>query len=213
MNAGNFGGEAHAAGAGNAARHLGGDQRPQIQIFRGAFRLAVSAEIDTVGHGLILQVTFTTLIADRAIQGVIYQKKFHHALTGLFDHGRGGLYNRRFPIGTGAQVADLHGAAGGGFGRAALNLNQTHPAIASDGQTFVIAKARNFHPGHFGGLNDGHRAIHFDFDAVDADLLEVGHLSLRSVPRCIPQNGRSIAVCFIPVQLWNGLGGKPVPCQ
>ena len=176
-----FGGKAHTAGAGNTAGHLGGHQWPQVQILGRAFGLAVAAEIDAERHCLILQITLAALIANRAIQGVVDQQELHHAFAGAFDHRRFGFHHRCLAFGTGAQIFDLHRARCRGFWRAADDLYQTHPAIARDGQPFVVAKTRNFHPRHFGRLNDSHITIDFDLDAVKADFLEVGHggLSIR----------------------------------
>ena len=106
--AGHLGCKAHTACARDAARHVGFHKWSQIQIFAGAFWFAVAREINAVSHRLILQVTLTTLIADRAIQRVVDQQKLHYAFSGLFDHRRIGFHNRRLALGTRAQVADLH---------------------------------------------------------------------------------------------------------
>ena len=66
-----LGRETHTAGAGDAACHMGFDQRPEIEIFGGALGFAVAAEIHAIGHGLILQITLAALIANRAIQRVV----------------------------------------------------------------------------------------------------------------------------------------------
>lgn len=43
------------------------------------------------GHRLILQVTFTTLVTDGAIQGMVDKEELHHTLTGLPGQVRVGL--------------------------------------------------------------------------------------------------------------------------
>ena len=170
-----LGGEAHAAGAGNAARHVGFDQRPQIQVGAGALGFAIAAEIDAVSHGLILQVALAALIADRAIQRVVDQQELHHALAGLADHGAVGADLGRGAVRAGTQVLDLHRAGGGGFRRPADHLDQAHAAVAGDGQAFVIAKARNLDPGLLAGLDQGQVRIDLDHLVVDLDLAKICH--------------------------------------
>ena len=186
---GDFRGEAHAAGAGNAARHRGGDQRAEVQILARPFRFAVTAEIDAVGHRLILQIALAALIADRAVERVVDQQELHHAFTGVAHHRGVGLDHRRLAVRAGAQVAHLHGAACGGLRRAAGHFHQAHPAVARDGQPLVVAKARDLHPSDFRRLDQRHRAIDLDHDAVDADFLEVSHEP--APPSLRPRGGSS----------------------
>ena len=170
---GDFGRETDTTCAGNAARHVGFDQWTQIQIGIGALRFAVATEINAIGHSLILQVAFATLVTDRAIQWVVDQQEFHDAFTRLFHHGRVRADLRRLAFGARTQITHLHGTGGSRLGRAAYNLNKAHPAVTGNRQTFVIAKTRDFDTGHFTGLNQRHRAINFDFIAVDDYLAEV----------------------------------------
>ena len=85
-----LGEEAHAAGAGDAAGHAGGDQRPEVGVDRRPLRLAVAAEVDPVGHRLVLQVALAALVADRAVERVVDQQELHHPLARLLDHRRAG---------------------------------------------------------------------------------------------------------------------------
>ena len=165
----------HAAGAGDTARHGSAHQRAQIHIIHGAFRLPEAGEIDTIGHRLILQITFPALVADRAIQRVVDEQKLHHALAGLLDHWRVGLHHWRLPFWAGAQIAHLHGARRGRFWRAAHDLHQTHPAIARDRQPFVITEAGDFDPGLLTGLDQRHRRIHFNLFVVNDDCAQLAH--------------------------------------
>ena len=173
--AAHLGDEANATRAGNAARHLGLDQGAKVQIVGRPLGFAVAREIDAVSHRLILQIAFAALIANRAIERMIDQQKLHHAFARLFDHRAVGLDHRGLAFGAGAQIAHLHRARRGGFGRAAHHLDQTHPAIARNRQAFVITKARNFDPGLFTGLDQRHRGIDLDLVAVDDDLAQVAH--------------------------------------
>ena len=84
--AGDFSGETHAAGAGNAAGHGGADQRSQIQIIHGTLGFTEAGEVDAIGHRLILQVAFAALVTDRAIERVVDQEELHHAFARLLHH-------------------------------------------------------------------------------------------------------------------------------
>ena len=48
---------------------------------------SVSRTACPIGYGNVLQITLTALVADRAIQRVVNQQEFHHALL---------RFNRRF---------------------------------------------------------------------------------------------------------------------
>ena len=84
---GHFLGEAHTARAMDAARHGGFHQGADALVFDSPLVLAVAGMIATVSHGLILQIAFAALVADRAIQRMVDQQEFHDALAGLFHHG------------------------------------------------------------------------------------------------------------------------------
>ena len=155
---------------------MGFDQRTEVQILGRALGFAVAREIDAIGHRLILQVAFTALIADRAIQRVVDEQEFHHPFAGLLDHRGIGLHNRRLAFGAGPQVTHLHGAGSGGLGRPADDFHKTHPAVARDRQTFVVAETGNFDPRLLARLDQGHRALDLDFLAVDDDLADVAHM-------------------------------------
>lgn len=59
------------------------------------------------------------------------------------------------------------GARGLRLRRAGLHLNQAHPAVAGDGQTFVIAEARDLFPGQLRDLQNRHAGFELDLDAID----------------------------------------------
>ena len=178
VNARDLGREAHAAGAGNAAGHLGRHQRAEVQILGRALGFAVAREVDAIRHRLILKVAFAALIADRAVERVVDEQELHHPFAGLLDHRAVGLDDRRLTFRPRTQVFHLHRAGGGGFGRAAHDLDQTHAAVARDRQALVIAEPGNFDPGFLAGLNQGHRPVHLDLVPVDDDFLQIAHASL-----------------------------------
>ena len=210
--AGDLGREADAAGARDAARHMGFDQRAEIKVIDGALGFAETAEIDAIGHRLVLQIAFATLIADRAIERMVDQQEFHHALAGLLDHGAVGLDDRGLTFRPGAQILDLHRAGGRGFGRATHNLDKAHPTVPRDRQTLVIAKARDLDPRLFTSLDQRHGPGNLDFLVVDDNLAEIRHALFRPqihANGAVSCNFRAAdrAICF-RIALADALGGK-----
>ena len=54
-----------------------------VLVLDRALVLVVAAGVDAVGHGLVLQVAFAALVADRAIERMVDQQEFHHAFARL----------------------------------------------------------------------------------------------------------------------------------
>ena len=73
--AGDFGGEADAAGAMDAAVHHRLDQRADVLVLDRALVLAEAVAVDAVGHRLVLQVALAALVADRAIERMIDEQE------------------------------------------------------------------------------------------------------------------------------------------
>ncbi len=147
-----LGGETHATSAGNTACHRRGNERPEVQILNRPFSLAATRKINAICHGLILQVTLATLITNRAVEGMVQKHKLHNPFAGLLDHWRFCFNNRRLAFWPRTQVTYLHRAGRGRLRRTANNLDQTHAAVACDGQAFVITETRDFNARHFGRL-------------------------------------------------------------
>ena len=105
-----FGHEPHAARAVNAAIHDGLDQKPDILVLDRALVLLEAAGIHAIGHGLVLQVAFPALVADRAIERMIDQQELHHAFACLAHHRRLGVHLGRLAVGAGTAVAHRPGA-------------------------------------------------------------------------------------------------------
>ena len=95
LDAGNLGHEADAARAMDAAGHVGADQRPEIFVLDGALIVGEAAGVEAVGHGLVLQIAFAALVADRAVERMIDQQEFEHALARLLHRRRVGDDGRR----------------------------------------------------------------------------------------------------------------------
>ena len=167
--AGHFAGKADAARAVDAARHDGLDQRPDIFVLDRALILGVARGVHAIGHGLVLQVAFAALVADRAVERMIDQQEFHHAFARLFHHRRARVEDLGRAVFVGRQVLHGHGAGGLRL-RHADHLDQAHAAIAGDRQPFVEAEARDFRARGFARLEQRVLRRNVDLFAVDNDL-------------------------------------------
>src|ERR1700730_12324394 len=143
--------EADAARALDATVHGGFNQSPEIFVLDGALVLLETRGVDAIGHGLVLQVAFAALVADRTIKRVIDEQEFHGAFARLLDHRVFGLDRRRLALRAGPAVAHAPGAARDRLGRA-RKLDQAHAAIAGDRQPLVEAEARYLRARGFAGL-------------------------------------------------------------
>ena len=151
LHPGHFRCKPDAARTMDAAGHGRLDQRTHVLFRDGAFQLKITAGAGPVGHGLILQITFAALIADRAIQRMIDKKEFHRPFSAFLhllavsmdDHA----------------IACRHRTGSDQLWRL-FHLHQTHAAISGNGQALVIAETRNFRSRLFTGLK--HRCARFD---------------------------------------------------
>ena len=153
--------KAHTARAVYAARHVRRNQRAEILVYHYALVFFVKRAARAVADGEILQLAFAALIADRAIQRMVNQQKFHHALL------RGdGLIGMRLHL---HAVGDRRCTGRQRLGRF-LHLHQTHAAIGGNRQFAVITEMRHVNTRQTRGIH--HRAAvgHFQFVAVDFNL-------------------------------------------
>src|SRR5690606_22825005 len=119
--AGHFLAEAYATRAVDAAGHfLHGDQWTRILGHDDALFFRITGSIGTVTHSQILQLAFAALIADRAIQRVINQQEFHHALLSLDGLVAMGAHDHAVGHGSGASRQGL---------RRLLHFDQAHTAV------------------------------------------------------------------------------------
>src|SRR5262245_4080176 len=169
LDAGDLGHETDAASAVNAAGHVGADQRPQIFVLDRAFVVGEAAGVEAIGHGLVLQVAFATLVADRAVERVIDEQKFEHALARLLHRGRVGDDGGWRAVAAWPEIVDAHGARGHRL-RHARHFDQAHPAIAGYRQALVIAETRNLDAGEPAGLDQSDAVRHLVLFAVDNEL-------------------------------------------
>src|SRR5947208_446115 len=204
--------ETNAAGAENAAFVIKRHPRTDLHIFRflnfvlekARFRIAViNAEL--------LQTTFARLIANRAIERMIDEEKFHHAALTLFHQRRisadghavghilraGNLWTR-YPV-------DDRFAIGAEF-RFAIraepwesHFDQTHPAIPRRRELLVVTIARHITPGLLARLDHARPLRKLTPLAVDLNVQQlrgwslISHLPFHDSARA-PSHNRKISI-------------------
>jgi len=102
---------------------------------------------------------------------VLISREFHHALRGLFHHGRIGFNDGRLPSGPAAKSRTCMGKDAGRLVRAFLLPPTRH--IGSDGnrQTFVVTEKRGIsHPCFLTRLNERIAPFDFGLPCVNDDL-------------------------------------------
>ena len=148
--------EPNAARTENAAFVIERNARTQLDVLRFLHLVFEEARIGpAVFHAEFLKQAFARLIADRAVERMIDEEKFHHALAAFLDERRiganahpfgdvlraGNLRARhpvddRFPVG-----AEFRFAVGPHLRQP--HFDQTHPAIARRAEFLVIAISRH----------------------------------------------------------------------
>ena len=169
----------------DAAVHRGLDERTNVFVLDGALVLGIARRVEAKAHGLVLQIAFAALIADRAVERMIDEQEFHHAFARLLHHRSVGEDLRCLAVGTRAQIAHSHGARGGRLRRTTLHLDQAHAAVAGDRQTFVEAKTRHFRARGFARLQECVLRRDIDFRTVNDDL---GHRVFLSLSCFTPRS-------------------------
>mmetsp|Transcript_35721 Transcript_35721/g.50029 ORF Transcript_35721/g.50029 Transcript_35721/m.50029 type:complete len:367 (-) Transcript_35721:346-1446(-) len=86
-----LGGEPDASRAVDATSHDSLHKRADVFVLYTTFGKEEAGTVATESHGLILEVTLATLVANRAIKGVIRKEKLHDSLTSLVHQWRVGL--------------------------------------------------------------------------------------------------------------------------
>ena len=161
LDAGNLLAETHAASAMDATRHFSRHQRTQIRVPDHPFLFRVTGAIAAITHGQILQFAFTALVADRAIQRMVDEQKFHGAF--LCIHGQ---------FGTGKDFHAIRHRGGAGRQRLGrfFHLHQAHAAIGGDGQMLVIAETRNIDARAIGHLDEHFALFRLQLSAIYFDI-------------------------------------------
>src|SRR6185312_13208138 len=77
LDAGDLLREADAAGAVDAARHVGGDEGTEVLVLHRALALAEAGDVPAETDRQVLQLALATLIADRAVERMVDQQELH----------------------------------------------------------------------------------------------------------------------------------------
>src|SRR5688572_15120398 len=156
---GDFVKKAHAARAFDATLAIENDIGTKNLAFAVTLlSLLEPAVLQVMLHVIVLQPALTRLIADRAIDRMVDQKKFHHRLAHRYYLGTLGQY--RHALGHLCVAGDLQ------LGHL-LDFDQTHAAIAGDRKLRMIAVMRDRNSRLGRHLNDGLPFDGADFLAVD----------------------------------------------
>ena len=170
LDAGDLGHEADAAGALDAARHRGLDQRPEVLVLDRALVLGEPRPADAECHCLILQIALAALIADRAIKRMIEEQELHHPFARLFHHRRQRADDLGAAIFVRHQIVDAHGTGRDRLWHA-LHFDQAHPTVARNRQALMIAEAGHVDAGLLARLDQRQSVFDLDRYSVDDQLL------------------------------------------
>ena len=170
--AGDLVGKSRAAGARDAALTVEEDLCADVHRLVEEALLAIEPRLRASDrHRLILEGAFAALVADRAVERVVEEEEFKHALLRLAGDGRRHLR------------ADVH-AIGDDLGtgrrrlRDALDLDEAGPAGGHWLKERVIAEPGDFDAEEFSGTN-GQRALRdLNGHAIDGDA---HHLNSRNI--------------------------------
>ena len=141
--------------------HHGLHQGPEVLVLHGPLAQEVvvgePGPVRAEGHALVLQVALPALVADGAVQGVVHQQELHHALTGLTGE-----------VGLGLHLPAVHHGHGAGRHRLGglLHLDETHPAVARDGESVVVTEPGDLNTNHGGRLEHCGARVHQDLVEV-----------------------------------------------
>ena len=159
---GHFLAETNAAGAMDAAAHLAhADQWPYVFHRYDALFFLVAGGRFAIADRQILQLAFTALVANGAVQRVVNQQKLHHRLLRLDGLVRLGAHHHA--------LGDRRGAGRHGFGRF-FDIHQAHAAVGRDAQLLVVAKMGDISARLFGSMHHHTAFKHFYFFPVEFDF-------------------------------------------
>ena len=108
------------------------DQRTNVLVFNSslATKFVESTTIRAISHALILQVAFSSLITDRAIEWVVGEQELHNTLTGLVGEGR---------IGLNPHSRLDRPRARGNWLWCSFDFDETHTAVSRDHELLMVA--------------------------------------------------------------------------
>jgi hypothetical protein len=124
------------------------DQWPNVLVLNAtlATDFVKPTSIRTVTHRLILQVAFTALVANRAVERMVGQEELHHTFAGFVDKRRAGLDHH--------SGLDRPCARRNWLG-CPFNFYQTHTAISGNHELLMVTVSWNCNPRLFARLDEG----------------------------------------------------------
>ena len=146
--------EADATRAVNAAGHVGRDQRPEVLVLYDAFLVSIARDVAAESHREILQFALATLIADRAIERMVYQTETPSSLSAR-QIAAGDRVNTFMPSDNRSRTS--RHTASAPFSTSTRHMRQ----FAAIGQLLVIAKPR-----HIGFMLVGYFDQHLTLGAL-----------------------------------------------
>lgn len=164
--------ESHTSRAMNASIHDGGNEGTNVFVFDSSLLLIESPRLISIGIVLVLEVAFSSLVANRTIERVIGQQKLHDSSSRDFH-----LFRECLDPHVGH---DLSRTRGHWLWRS-LNFHETHSAVSSNGELFVVAKPGNDDTVLVAGLEDGEVGRHLVGNIVDEYLDVFGEQKLGSL--------------------------------
>ncbi len=189
---GNLARKTDAASTQDAALLIENDMRTDwIGLFPPRFVLIVARIVPAVVHVIVLEFTFSGLIAYGTVDRMIRKQKFQHK-TPVAKGSRGsGSHNHAF---------GNRGRAGGlQFGRL-FDFHKAHAAAAHNGQSAVIAITRYVNPNAFRRFDNERSLGNLNFLIVNGEsyIFRHDHLSSSALS--------AVAVCG-----WDSLFARGVP--
>jgi hypothetical protein len=174
------------------------DQWSNVLVLNRALSLELveAPTVGTVSHGLILEITLASLVANGAVQGVIGKQELHDALTRLVDEGRVGLDNH----------AGLYRpCARGDWLGSPLHFDQAHSATSSNHQLFVVTVSWDGNSGLVAGLDEGRAGC---WGALEPCVQSRGGCAPTSYLRLIPSLHLPRVLAYLAAR--NGEWHKPI---
>lgn len=141
------------------------DKWSDVLVLNSSLELFISTFSVSIIHWVVLQITFTSLVADRTVQRMVDQKELHDASS-----GKSGNFRICIDFHCGCDL----GAAWGHWLGWLLYFDEAHSAVTCDFKSFMIAKSWDFDSILFGSLVDWEVIIDLVRFSVDEDLNFLG---------------------------------------
>ncbi|EEQ41655.1 conserved hypothetical protein [Clavispora lusitaniae ATCC 42720] len=200
--------EPHAPRAVDTSIHQRLDQRSNSLVFNGTLsgHLHETATVGPVPSRSLLQVTLTTSVTNRTIQRMVSQQHLGNTLARLGDTLTGGVHHHAILHGHCTRCNQLGHA---------LDIDETHTTVTSNGQLVVVAVARNGDAGLFRSSDDGRASLDQHGLTIHCDL-HVRPAAGRhaKVSRSGSEHGKKCGEKFVvEMRMVNANGAAVIGCS